>query len=337
MTYFSFRSIEGELLRKEGELDAMLRSLQKHRDKSGPLGFLQAFHRQNLIATGLQDQTRKDRDQESSDLPYEVTIRGDLEVSGHLTVHEPNQDSPTKALQYPAEEEEEPIPPEEPPELCPKSSFSPLRRCVAKDIEFASLSALAEKRRHRAEVRGTKVTLAFEPFHGSTILTGTEERNVLYQCCPFKGIPLTRLLFATERDGRTIAKMHDLIDNIGITLLLIERGPYRFGGFATAKWSRDGKPFGKGGSSFLFSITRDAQVPLKKGAECPLLATPDSLTFGQSDLVLANNFDACSSVIEHNFGVGFAEGSEEAGTFLAGRKAFSADSVEVWGFSAAAA
>jgi hypothetical protein len=329
--FCAVRSVKYELLRKEGELDAMRVSLGVHKDRSGPIGFLQAFNRQNLMAAALQEQTRKEREGESSDLPLEMTVRGDLTLAGRLRVHEPVPGSPTKSLQYPAEEEEIPEPPEKPPYLCPRSPVSPLKRRINQDIEFASLRALAEKRKLRAKGR----ELTFEPFEGSAILTETGERNMIYRCCPLKDAPFTRLLFSSERDGRSIAKMHALIDGIGITVILIQRGPYRFGGFAAAKWSHNGKSAGKAASSFLFSVTRDAHVPLKRGAKCALSATETTLTFGKSDLSLGGDFNECSSVIEHNYGVGLSQESDDAAIFLAGRKTFAANIVEVWGFSLA--
>jgi hypothetical protein len=246
-------------------------------------------------------------------------------------VREPAPGSPTKSLAWPVEEEEIPEPPEAPPDLCPKSPVSPLKRRIRQDVEFASLTELAEKRRIRT--RGREIV--FEPFQGSAILTATGERNVLYQCCPLKKAPETRLLFSTERDGRSIAKMHGIIDGIGITVILVQRGPYRFGGFAAAKWNRDGKSYAKAAGSFLFSVTRDAHVPFKRSAKCALLATETTLTFGETDLVLGGDFEECGSVIEHNYGVGLPPGSDEASTFLAGRKNFSANIVEVWGFASA--
>jgi hypothetical protein len=289
------------------------------------------------MATVLQEQSNKDNDQESSDLPLTVMIRGDLKLIARLRVELPPASAPTAELHAPIEEEEEEeAPKEEAPKLFPKSPTSPLKRRApvsGKDVEFSALSALAEKRKLRAKDRGLASKLKTERFQDSSIIETSEERTMLYLCCPFKGQPLTRLLFSTARDGWSTATMHEKIDNIGITIVLVQRGPFKFGGFAAAKWQRNGKPFGKAGSSFLFSITRDAHVPYKRdGAGCPLLATDETLTFGEYDLVLGKNFERCSSVIEHNYGLGFDPNSQEAEEFLAGRSVFRPDVVEVWGF-----
>jgi hypothetical protein len=318
------RSVRTELLRKNSDLEAMMHSLMIHREKSGPLAFLQAFHRQNLMATGLQEQTKKENDQESSDLPLEITVRGDLRIHGNLRV-DAAVPSPVRPLSRPPEREEEEEPPEQAPPLCPRSPTSPLKR-AAHPFEFTSLLALAARRRQRIAAP----PLTFEPFKESRIVTDSDERSMLYFCCPFKGQPFTRLLFSTEADRRSIATMHDRIDDVGITILFARRGPYKFGGFAAMKWKMNGEPFAQSSGSFLFSLTRDAQVPLRPGGA--LSATKDTLRFGESDLVFAEDFERCTSEIEHGFGIGLPEGSPEACSFLAGRRDFKPDLVEVWGF-----
>jgi hypothetical protein len=125
-----------------------------------------------------------------------------------------------------------------------------------------------------------------------------------------------------------------LIDNVGITLVIVQAGAEIFGGFAASKWRRDGRPFGNGKNSFLFNLTRDAVIPFRPRAPdaCHLLATPDSLTFGRRDLILAGDFADCHSTLENSYGVGFEPNSTDAKTFLAGGSDFAADIVEVWGF-----
>jgi hypothetical protein len=342
----ALRSVRTELIRKKSDIDAMTKLLKVHRDHSGPLTFLQAFHRQNLLATALQEQTKKGNDQESSDLPPPITVHGDLKVTARITVRQTGI-VPEEEEQH--EEEEGEITIERAPQLCPPSPTSPLRRRGPSDSEFASLRALAEKRRERARSRGLSSELSFDPFKESQILRSAEIRSLIYACCPFKGQPFTRLLYSTTVDEPSIATMHERIDNIGITIVLLQRGPYQFGGFAALKWRKDGRPFGERGSSFLFSITRDAHLPLCGDGRPGLFATEDSLSFGKSDLVLAENFDNCTSEIGHSYGVqalspvkgdpektkvrtGFTPGTADAENFLAGKPKFRPDIVEVWGF-----
>jgi hypothetical protein len=81
-------------------------------------------------------------------------------------------------------------------------------------------------------------------------------------------------------------------------------------------------------------LNKDAVIPFKVGTPdvYQLVGTPGSIAFGKKDLVIAGDFDECSSEIEGSYGVGFTEGSDEAKTFLAGAEKFAAEQVEVWGF-----
>ena len=198
--------------------------------------------------------------------------------------------------------------------------------------EYTSLIALAQRREQKNKARGLELT--FQPFSGTQIINSTALCTALYLCFPFKAQPQTHLLFSTERDGRSIKKMHEMIDGIGITAVLVKKGEFVFGGFAAAKWNHDGEPFGEGSSSFLFSLSQDAFIPFKPriNDSCHLFATENSLTFGKYDLILEDNFDKCSAIIENSYGIGFRQGSTEAQTFLAGQPVFKADIVEVWGF-----
>ena len=189
-------------------------------------------------------------------------------------------------------------------------------------------------RKKEAKNKARNINLTFQPFKGSEILTDPSQSTALYLWFPFKKIQQTHLLFSLVRDGRLIEKMHQMIDNIGITTLLVKKGNYTFGGFAAAKWNSDGKPFGNGTTSFLFSVSLDAYIPYRPviADACNLYATKDTLTFGKYDLILADDFDNCSAIIENSYGIGFEPGSIEAQSFLAGEPHFSADIVEIWGF-----
>ena len=212
------------------------------------------------------------------------------------------------------------------------SSKQSLKRKSDAGPEYTSLIALAQRREQKNKARGLELT--FQPFSGTQIINSTALCTALYLCFPFKAQPQTHLLFSTERDGRSIKKMHEMIDGIGITAVLVKKGEFVFGGFAAAKWRNDGEPFGEGSSSFLFSLSQDAFIPFKPriNDSCHLFATEDSLTFGKYDLILEDNFDRCSAIIENSYGIGFRQGSTEAQTFLAGQPVFKADIVEVWGF-----
>lgn len=198
--------------------------------------------------------------------------------------------------------------------------------------EYTSLIALAERYEQRNKKRG--LVINFEPFQESKILTTTEKRNALYFCIPFNQYPKTTLLFSTERDSRSIRKMHMMIDQVGLSIVIIKKGQYLFGGFASSKWNHDGIPFGDPLKCFIFSISQDAIIPFVKRVEdaCCLYATEDTLTFGKFDIILSEDFDECSANIEFSYSIGYKQGSPEAKSFLAGEPNFRADIVEVWGF-----
>ena len=188
--------------------------------------------------------------------------------------------------------------------------------------------------RHDQKLTEAGVKLDFFPFEGSNIIKNDEIAHKLYMCLPFKSQPATHLLYSTERDQRSIRAMHQCIDNVGITVVIIKKGNYVFGGFAAAKWNSDAQPFGDKSSSFLFSLNRDLFIPYRPRVEdaCYLYATPDMLTFGKYDIVLAGDFNMCTAQIEKSYGIGLPEGSKEARFFFLPEKQFAADIVEVWGF-----
>jgi hypothetical protein len=107
-----------------------------------------------------------------------------------------------------------------------------------------------------------------------------------------------------------------------------------FGGFASTKWCSDGKPVIHGKNSFLFSLTNDAVLPFQPHADdaCHLFATPECFTIGRRDLVLAGDFNVCSSELENSYTAGFEPGRKDAKTLLAGKPNFVADVVEFWAF-----
>ena len=61
-----------------------------------------------------------------------------------------------------------------------------------------------------------------------------------------------------------------------------------------------------------------------------LVSNQQLIQFGAGDLVLSNDFKACSSELEHSFGCGLAVDSDQAKNLLAGASRFSCDEVELW-------
>jgi hypothetical protein len=313
------RSAQTELIRKREEIDALERSLLAHRQSSGPQAYLRAVDRQVAIVSALAD---------TADLPPDLAVHPDLTVYGNLTVGglrdaELSESSRgLAALIGPGDDALDGSGFQESP-------TTPIRKRGESGLAITSLALVAQRKARRN--RGVELT--FQPFQRSKIISG-EEAITLYRTFPFKAQPQPHLLFSTTRDGRSIEKMHGLIDGIGITAVIVQVGEAKFGGFAASKWNSDGQPFGEDGCSFLFSLNKDAVIPFKVGGKetAQLFATPESIAFGTTDLVIAGNFDECTSEIEGSYGVGFPEGSEEAKSFLAGADKFAADQLEVWGF-----
>lgn len=330
------RSTQDELTRKKIELENKLEFLKTCKQLNGPVSFIQNME----IFTELANSEMK----QDLDLPSDLWVDGDLCVVGDLKI------MPRSQTQLPPGVNKRDFDFEEKnyrntdvqtalssPTVSTRETSA---RVTSTETNTQNKAAIEQKRitlTKMAAVRKKKVVqsglkLDFKPFDGSTILNNEEKQYMLYYCCPFRGLPQTHLLFSTERDGRSIKKMHSIIDGIGITCLLVKVDSQIFGGFAAVRWNNDSKPFGDNSSSFLFQINKNIFIPFKSNYDdsCLLYATPDTLTFGRRDLVIGGNFDRCSSELEYSYSIGLS--SEEAKTFLAGSHKFKADEVEIWGF-----
>jgi len=333
----SVKSVRDELERKMCELDKHIEMVQLHKDLSNPIAFLQAYDVNNDIVT----HEMKNND----DLPLDLWVQGDLALVGSLDV-KPRQlvDRPQglKKRDLDFEERNVRVTEDDSTATQTKSEISPEYNLSLphpqkneenhKTRKSVKLSSMASRKRSKLLESG--IEIKFQPFEGSNIMTDSTMATMLYLCFPFKSAPQPHLLFSVHRDGRSIRRMHEAIDDVGITCIIIQRGEFIFGGFAAVKWNSNGKPFGQGSSSFLFSVTHDSFIPYRPKVDdpCCLMATKDTLTFGKLDLNLSNSFDQCTSELENSYSVGLAHGSEEASTFLAGSNVFAADEVEVWGF-----
>lgn len=306
------RSTRTELQRKRKEIETHERFSNIHRYVSLPLTFIRYFDRQEIYAKGSK---------ETTDLPEDIKVEADLCLFGTLDVsNRPanRQFAQSVTTPRPLNTDDE--------ELTNKAKQK------GKGPVFTSLIKLGKRKEEQNIENG--LALTFVPFQDSSIITNHDTAKSLYLCFPFKDQPQTHLLYSTKRDERSIKRMHQLIDNIGVTALFIKKDDFVFGGFAACKWNSNGKPFGEKTSSFIFSVTHDAFIPYKPKVSdaCQMIATEDTLSFGKYDIVLADNFDRCTATIENSYGIGFKAGSDEAENFLAGQPLFKADIVEVWGF-----
>jgi hypothetical protein len=288
----TLRSAKRELQRKQAELEALTSLFAVTRRRAGPVAFLRACARQSATARALE-----------GDAGIMAVGPGrTLRVTGGFELSEVDAPPKERAL---------------------SPAGTPRRKAVA----FGSQETPTVSRSF------DDVPQSPSPFEGSAILT-QEQASMIYFCFPFRGQPNTHLLFSSVRDGRSVRKCHELVDHVGITAVIVKTESAIIGGFAAAKWRNDGRPFGNGANSFLFNLTEDALIPFHPQAEdaCHLFATEDCLTFGRRDLVLAGDFDHCSSAVENAYSMGLEPGSEEANTYLVGTHEFVAEIVEIWGF-----
>lgn len=326
------KSAKAELERKLDELKSMKEFIQIHDQTSEPVDFLQYYACSKELEKEILNM---------KDLPEPLTVRGDLCVYGKLEVDGQRPKGGMEDSDASDFDENQAEDNDQPRSRDISISYStndisisapPPTVVLERAPKYTKLAKLASRKEEK--LKAAKQSLNFVPFAQSEVLTDDDDRRKIYLTLPFKGVPETHLMFSTQRDGRSIMKMHKMIDGKGITLVLVKANGFAFGGFAAVKWNSDGVPFGDQSSCFLFSLLNDALIPARgQGDEqCKLFATEDTLTFGREDLKLAENFDKCSSQIENSYGVGLVYGGERSKTFLAGTNQFVADVVEVWGF-----
>ena len=323
------RSTQVELKRKLEELERNQQFLEDQRTLASPVSFIQTF-------TMHKEQTRSELYDEK-DLPMDLYVQGDLAIVGGIEI-KPRQlaELPEGVVKRDIDFEEKKK------DIRYTDASSTMSTTVTETIQSQYTTDSISKHAHktklssmaRRRLRKMASPLSFEPFSDSKVISDPEVARNLYLSMPFKSMPQTHLLYSTERDGRSIGRMHQQIDNVGITAILIKRGVHTFGGFAAAKWTNDDVPVTDSPSTFLFSLTHDAFIPFRAKMldACYMKAGRDYLSFGIKDLMLQNDFQNCSSELENSFSIGLEENSEDAKTFLAGTEKFKADVVEVWGF-----
>ena len=315
------KSARTELMRKQAEFEAQKAILKNYELNAEPVPLLETVFRNQCINKMAEN---------NLDLPAQLTQKGDLIVYGRIEVSPPKveekskRESPVKSRGISA-----------PSESYASYSYTATESTVLepRDPHWTRLSKMANKKRSKYQAQG--IQFSFHPFEGSRIVLDPTTAEKLYLCLPFKGTPEPHILFSTELHSRNIRMMHKMIDEMGISLVLIKANNQVFGGFAASKWVSDGVPKREKSSTFLFQLTKDAFIPYGGQSEDPfyMLATPDSLSFGGDDLKLSGlQFDRCSSSLEHSFGLGFLYESSKAKEFMAGKHHFVPDIVEVWGF-----
>ena len=319
------KSTKIELLRKQAELEEQKELLKNYEENAQPVPLLETVFRNSCLNKTMEN---------NLDLPAPLTQKGNLVVLGRIEVapqKAETKEKPSRSSKSPAKARG--ISEESSTNGTYSYSTAESTTLEPKDPHWTRLSKMAAKKRSKYQAAG--IQISFRPFETSRIISDPATAEKLYMCLPFKGTPEPHILFSTELNSKNIRIMHKMIDDMGISLVLVKSGDNVFGGFAASKWSSDGIPKKDKSSTFLFQLNKDAFIPFGGQAEDPIymVATQDTLSFGGEDLKLAGSqFERCSSCIENSYGLGFLYGSTKAKEFMAGKQKFAADIVEVWGF-----
>lgn len=318
------KSKQVELQRKKEELRRQKSMLEIYKAKGEPVPLLETVFRNMNLEKTLVD-----------DLPPKIEAEGNLIVYGRIEVSPPRIEQAKSSKQSVMQRglnspQQNPSKPEYSYTYTTEEQSTVLE---PKDPHYTKLTKMAQRKQAKYDAQG--ISINFVPFNESRILKDGTLRNKLYMCFPFKGVPEPHVLYSSDTHGRSFRMMKKMIDNMGITCVLVRCGDKVFGGFAASKWTSDGVKKTDKSSSFLFSITRDAFIPYGGQSEQKFytMGTEDKICWGDKDLVIAgDDFDKCYSEIENSYGIGFLYGSQKAKEFLAGKSRFVADQIEVWGF-----
>jgi hypothetical protein len=176
----------------------------------------------------------------------------------------------------------------------------------------------------------------------SEILTGEQQYLQLLKLCEFSPNDKWSLLYRATRDGFGSNDFHSRCDGRANTLTIskAKQSEFIFGGFTSVRW----ESYTRGGyksdaNAFLYSFTNGDKKPLKIKVDpneqafairCDSRCGP---SFGW-DLIIANNANTTTNSYS-NLGFPYkhpqyAEGTNEAKTFLAGSQSFQLDEIEVY-------
>jgi hypothetical protein len=177
----------------------------------------------------------------------------------------------------------------------------------------------------------------------SHILNGERQMSELLKLCEFSPNDKWSLLYRGTRDGFGAKDFHSKCDGHSNTLTIFKAkgSSYIFGGYTTVKWESCPKP-GKAKSdpnAFIFSFTNNDNRPLKmkidpnKHQYAILCFSVYGPIFGV-DICIANNanttIDSYSKLGHTYKHPQYAQGTDEAKTFLAGSHKFQLDEIEVY-------
>ena len=175
------------------------------------------------------------------------------------------------------------------------------------------------------------------------ILTNERQISEFIDLCEFSSNDKWSLLYCGTRDGFGSHVFHSKCNGHANTLTILKAkgSKFIFGGFTTVYW--DSPALGQWKSdpnAFIFSLTNNENKPLKMkidsnqheyAIQCNYRYGP---IFGGCDIAIANN---ANTTMDSNSNLGdayrhpqYAQGTNEAQSFLAGSYKFQLDEIEVY-------
>jgi len=176
---------------------------------------------------------------------------------------------------------------------------------------------------------------------GSVILKDFEQCLELIDLCEFTPNDKWSLLYRGTRDGFSASNFHSKCDghNNTLTILKAKESSYIFGGYTTVNWESCPFKYKSDPSAFIFSLTNKDDIPLKMRVSSNLheYATICSPEFGPTysgSIYIGNNSNTtmnCYSDLGYvYYHPQYAQGTNEAKTFLSGSNFFHLDEIEVY-------
>jgi hypothetical protein len=174
----------------------------------------------------------------------------------------------------------------------------------------------------------------------SQILTGNQP-NELIRLCDLSSNDKWTLLYRGTRDGFGAKDFHSKCDNKSPTLSICKAhdSSYIFGGFTTVSWESTNSKWKSDRNAFIFSLTNKDNTPLKMlvGPHEHESAIYCDSKYGPSfglDICIFNNANTTMesySELGHTYShPQYAQGTNEAVSFLAGSFEFQLDEIEVY-------
>jgi len=168
----------------------------------------------------------------------------------------------------------------------------------------------------------------------------TNQRQSLIELCEFSQKDKWSLLYRGTRDGFGAVEFHSRCDGHSntLTILKAKQTSYIFGGFTTVSWESSGR-WKSDPNAFIFSLTNRDNQPCKMKSDparsqFSIYCDSDNGPSFGVDIHIADNAnttdESYSDLGDCYKHLQYAEGTNEAKTFLAGSFRFQLDEIEVF-------